>query len=166
MPGADTCAEHMTVRRDRGTRSHSPKTHRLPKPPWAKYYARKEWFETKRKQLRDSPHCAAHLLMVPPVPENRDAGVPPTPQHVDGEVCDHVFALRLLWGLGGESLVERYVYDRRNIQTLCVPCHGSKTGYEARGLYRDHRVPIDHFIDPRASKDQILRGIEQALSKV
>jgi 5-methylcytosine-specific restriction protein A len=72
-----------------------------------RFYQRKEWKAARALQLRDEPLCR----------QCRAAG-----KLIEAVVVDHIIAIEF----GGAKL------DPNNLQSLCKPCHNSKTRTDER----------------------------------
>ena len=81
-------------------------------------YQSKEWKAFRIKQLSEYPLCAGCLA----------GGIVTAANTVD-----HIFP----WALLGEEAFSINIF-----QSLCVPCHSSKSGLESKGKYRRYGNPI------------------------
>ena len=85
-------------------------------------YATKHWRTLRQVQLSQHPLCAGCLS---------DGRIVPA-QHVD-----HLFP----WSQIGEHAFYRNIF-----QSLCQPCHSSKTHLEQKGIYRRYGTPTKDFL--------------------
>lgn len=83
------------------------------------------WRRLAAAFLRRNPHCARCAMT---------AGK----QFVPATSVDHVLSVRLF--------PEREL-DEGNLQSLCHPCHSSKTGYERGGKYYDYLRGKLHLLE-------------------
>jgi len=75
------------------------------------------WRELSKRILEEHPFCARCQL-------HTDAR-----RFTPATVTDHIIPVRV---------DPERVYDETNLQTLCVRCHGHKTGWERRGVAFDY----------------------------